>query len=60
LVRLSFFNFDVLDAYSFTREAAKNAGLEDQTHQRIRDIVAKETFGDRFVTKILGRKLGLS
>lgn len=53
-------NFDVLDAYSFTMEAAKNAGLEDQTHQRIRDIVAKETFGDRFVTKILGRKLGLS
>ncbi len=53
-------NFDVLDAYSFTMEAAKNAGLADQTHQRIRDIVAKETFGDRFVTKVLGRKLGLS
>ncbi len=53
-------NFDVLDAYSFTMEAAKHAGLEDQTQRRIRDMVAQETFGERFVTKVLGRKLGLS
>ncbi len=53
-------NFDVLDAYSFTMEAAKHAGLEDQTQRRIRDLVAQETFGERFVTKVLGRNLGLS
>lgn len=53
-------NFDVLDAYTFTMAAAKNAGLADQTRRRIRNMVAQETFGERFVTKVIGRKLGLS
>lgn len=52
-------NSDVLDAYSFTMEAAKNAGCADQTQGRIRDMVAQETFADRFVTRVLGRVLGL-
>jgi hypothetical protein len=53
-------NVDVLEAYSFTIDAAKNVGLADQTQQRIRNMVAEETFGERFVTKVLGRELGLS
>lgn len=51
---------DVHSAYANTMEAAENAGCADETQQRIRDIVTKETFGERFVTKILGRQLGLS
>jgi hypothetical protein len=51
---------DVLNAYSYTMKAAQNAGCADQTRQRIHDRVTSETFGDRFVTKVLGRQLGLS
>ena len=50
---------DVLNAYSHTLKAAENAGCADETLRRIRDLVAGETFGERFVTRILGRKLGL-
>ena len=50
----------VLEAYSFTMEAAKNAGSAEETHRRIVDCVSAETFGERFVTKVLGRKLGLA
>jgi len=53
-------NIDVLDAYSFTMEAAQNAGSAEETHRRIVEVVSGETFGERFVTKVLGRKLGLS
>ncbi|MAG31389.1 MAG: hypothetical protein CL908_10930 [Deltaproteobacteria bacterium] len=51
---------DVHAAYSHTMKAAENAVCEEQTRARIRDLVAAETFGERFVTKILGRQLGLS
>ena len=51
---------DVLNAYSFTMEAAKNAGCAEETLQRIRTLVSGETFGEHFVTKILGRQLELS
>lgn len=51
---------DVLDAYSFTMKAAENAGRGPETLQRIRNLVSDETFGDRFVSNILRRKLGLS
>jgi len=51
---------DVLNAYSFTMEAAGNAGVAEQTRERIRTLVAGETFGERFVTKILGRELELT
>jgi hypothetical protein len=51
---------DVLNAYSHTMKAAENAGCAKETHQRICDLVARESFGERFVTKVLGRQLGLS
>ncbi|MBD3334194.1 MAG: hypothetical protein GF355_01650 [Candidatus Eisenbacteria bacterium] len=46
---------DVLDAYSFTMKAAVKAGRADETQRCIRALVARETSGDRFVSKILGR-----
>ena len=51
---------DVSSAYSFTMKAAGNAGCAEETRTRIRELVSKETFGERFVTKVLGRQLGLS
>jgi tetratricopeptide (TPR) repeat protein len=51
---------DVLNAYSHTMKAAENAGTAEQTQERVRDLVARESFGERFVTKVLGRQLGLS
>jgi len=53
-------NVDVLSAHRFTMDAAKNAGCVEETHRRLRDLVANETWGERFVTKILGRELGLA
>jgi hypothetical protein len=43
-----------------TMKAAENAGCAEETHKRIHDLVARESFGERFVTKVLGRQLGLS
>ena len=51
---------DVLNAYSHTMKAAENARCAEQTQERIRDLVTRESFGERFVTKVLGRQLGLS
>jgi len=53
-------NLEVEAAYENTMKAAESAGCADDTQQRIRDLVARETFGDRFVTRFLGRRLGLS
>jgi tetratricopeptide (TPR) repeat protein len=50
---------DVRNACSYTMNAAENAGCVEQTRQRIRELVARESFGERFVTKVLGRHLGL-
>ena len=50
---------DVLNAYSHTTKAAENAGCAEQTQKRIRELVARESIGERFVTKMLGRHLGL-
>jgi hypothetical protein len=50
---------DVRAAYDHTMRAAEGAGVADQTRERIRDIVSQETFGDRFVTRILGGELGI-
>jgi hypothetical protein len=50
---------DVHSAYEHTMQAAGNAGCTEETRQRIRVLVAGETWGDRFVTRILGRQLGL-
>ncbi|MBW2703467.1 MAG: hypothetical protein JRF33_21830 [Deltaproteobacteria bacterium] len=50
-------NLDVLAAYTHTMKAAEHADCADATKQRIRNLVARETFGERFVTKVLGRHL---
>jgi hypothetical protein len=51
---------DVWAAYNHAMKAACNLGCEAETLARIRDLVAGEASGERFVTKILGRELGLS
>lgn len=51
---------DVVNAYSHTMKAAENAGCAETTKKRILDLVARESFGERFVTNVLGRQLGLS
>jgi hypothetical protein len=50
---------DVQTAYDYTLKAAANAECEDKTLERIRSLVRGEVSGKRFVTKILGRELGL-
>ena len=47
-------------AHDHTMKAAENAGCAEETRERIRILVSKETYGERFVTRILGAKLGLS
>jgi hypothetical protein len=51
---------DVWAAYSHTMKAAERLGSVETTLRRIRSLVASETYGERFVTKILGSELGLS
>ncbi len=53
-------SLDVVRAYADTLQAAENAGCADAAQQRIRDLVAQESFGDRFVTRVLGARLGLT
>ena len=50
---------DVVDAYAHTMKAAENARCADETQKRIHDLVARQTFGERFVTKVLSQQLGL-
>ena len=50
---------DVRAAYDCTMKAAENLGCRPETFQRIRELVAGENFGERFVTRILGHELGL-
>ena len=50
---------DVRAAYENTMKAAKHVGSESETLDRVRKLVASESFGERFVNKILGRELGL-
>ena len=51
---------EVLAAYEHTVMAAENAGCANEVQQRIHDLVARETFGERFITRILGHRLGLA
>jgi hypothetical protein len=51
---------DVLDAYTHTLAAAERLGRAETTRQRIRDLVATETGGERFVTQMLSHHLGLA
>ena len=50
---------DVWAAYTETMKAAERAGRAGEARERIRTLVARETSGDRFVTRTLGRALGL-
>ena len=50
---------DVRATYDCTMKAAENAGCKSETFDRIRKLVAGETFSECFVTKILGPELGL-
>jgi len=50
---------DVWAAYTCTVKAAENGGRTAEVRERIRTLVASETSGERFVTRILGRELGL-
>lgn len=50
---------DIRRAYDHTMEAAELAGSEERTLGILRVLVANETHGNRFVTEILDRELGL-
>lgn len=50
---------DVWAAYANTMKAAEKAGRADEVRQRIKTLVASETYDERFVTRVLGRELGL-
>ncbi len=50
---------DVRAAYEHTMKAAEHAGRHEEVRSRVRDVVASETFGERFVNRILGRELEL-
>jgi hypothetical protein len=50
---------DVWAAYAHTMKAAQKSGRTGEVRDRIRALVASETYGERFVTRILARELGL-
>jgi len=50
---------DVWDAYRATLAAAERHGSAAEARELIRKMVAAEGAGERFVTKVLGRELGL-
>lgn len=52
-------SLDVRAAYDETLKAAENAGQVKEVQHSIRALVATETFGEQFVTKVLGKELGL-
>lgn len=51
---------DVLAAYRYTRQAAETVGEWPATRDAMRAIVAAETGHERFVTRLLGRELGVN
>ncbi|MBC7358588.1 MAG: hypothetical protein H5U10_08645 [Desulfacinum sp.] len=53
-------SLEVLDAYFHTMKAARNLGEEKPVQDHIRNLVAKETLKDRFVTRVLAPHLGIS
>ena len=50
---------DVWAAYTNTMTAAEKAGRAGEVRDRVRTLVAGERYDERFVTRILGRELGL-
>jgi hypothetical protein len=47
------------DPRTLTR-AARALGRTAEVREMIRELVSRETFGERFVTRVLGHELGLS
>lgn len=47
-------SLDVLSTYKETLKGAKNAGKDQEILGRVRALVATETYGERFVTRVLG------
>ena len=52
-------SIDVWDAYRATLLAAERLGAAAEVRERVRKMVAAEGAGERFVTKVLARELGL-
>jgi len=52
-------SIDVWDAYRATLAAAERYGGAAEVKERVRKLVAAEGAGERFVTKVLGKELGL-
>lgn len=52
-------NLDVRGAYDETLKAAERVGRRQEIQDRLRALVETETFGERFVTRVLGKELGL-
>jgi len=50
---------DVWAAFTSTMKAAEKAGRAGEVRSQIRTLIASETYGEKFVTRILGRELGL-
>ena len=50
---------DVWAAYTNTMTAAEKAGRAGEVRDRVRTLVASERYDERFVSRILGRELGL-
>jgi hypothetical protein len=50
---------DVWDAYRATLVPAERLGNAAEVRERVRALVATEGAGDRFVTRVLARELGL-
>ena len=50
---------DVWEAYRSTLAAAERHGRAAEVKERVRKMIAAEGAGERFVTKVLGRELGL-
>ena len=50
---------DVWEAYRSTLAAAERHGSGAEVKERVRNMVAAEGVGERFMTKVLGRELGL-
>jgi hypothetical protein len=50
---------DAWAAYTETMNAAGKAGRAEAARARIRTLVANETYGERFVSRTLGRPPGL-
>lgn len=50
---------DIIDAFSYTMNAAEKAGCREETLRRVRELLVTETPDSRFVSRILALRLEL-